>query len=287
MTRSEADDEFPAVSTTIFIHGGPPTDWVQAPRHRRTELLERRRRTPTKRPAWRSMPIETLCYCLDIVGIGRPWYPEEAIDPRAARFWECVANIETLFNNLRFIMANPQLYSDKERRARADEIGIFAGSLRAFLTLLQQSDWFPADTDQPACPWFFALMLEDHPASVVMPRRCFLSKDEKEQEELAGSAARSQFREVYDYLVSLLRKADKEASGIRYDRIDKGYAAFAAFHLLEEFGACRPTLTAAGPYFELASALYEAAAGRSENIERQCRSYFHIARIQADGTCDS
>jgi hypothetical protein len=61
----------------------------------------------------------------------------------------------------------------------------------------------------------------------------------------------------------------------RHQEIDKLNAAAFSFQLIREFGAAAPTLTTKGPYYELASTLYEAATSiPSCNLETYCRAYF-------------
>jgi hypothetical protein len=52
----------------------------------------------------------------------------------------------------------------------------------------------------------------------------------------------------------------------------KQNAAEFALVLLMQFGRKQPTLTPSGPFFSLASVLYEAVTGKKDaNLERQCR----------------
>jgi hypothetical protein len=55
----------------------------------------------------------------------------------------------------------------------------------------------------------------------------------------------------------------------------KVLAAAHSFNLLSEFGRKQPTETIGGPFYELASLLYEGATGvRNANLERYCRKVF-------------
>jgi hypothetical protein len=59
----------------------------------------------------------------------------------------------------------------------------------------------------------------------------------------------------------------------------KQAAAWTAHLLMRQFGQKRPTLTVGGPFFHLASVLYEAATGEPDvDLSRQCRSAFKAWR---------
>lgn len=61
----------------------------------------------------------------------------------------------------------------------------------------------------------------------------------------------------------------------RHQAVDKLNAAAFSFQLIREFGKAAPTLTTNGPYFELASTLYEAATTIPNcDLTAYCRRFF-------------
>jgi hypothetical protein len=87
--------------------------------------------------------------------------------------------------------------------------------------------------------------------------------------------------EVFSALLTkVAERAEQYASldmgfflGERRADAQKRYAANCAFDLMVKFGRKPPTLTPDGPYYTLASILYESFTGLdNENLERQCRS---------------
>jgi hypothetical protein len=86
---------------------------------------------------------------------------------------------------------------------------------------------------------------------------------------------------VLAYLAGVLRanaeriaEGIREAGGRRRD-LGKQTAADTAYDLLNEYAGSPPTLTIEGPFYQLASVLYEGAMGHEEvDLQRHCRTAF-------------
>ena len=90
-------------------------------------------------------------------------------------------------------------------------------------------------------------------------------------------AAQREWIRVSLYLASIAKDAERNMAARRTRPADmlKRFCAQSAFSLIAEFSARPPTLTADGPFLQLATVLYEAVTGvRDANIERACRVIF-------------
>jgi hypothetical protein len=104
--------------------------------------------------------------------------------------------------------------------------------------------------------------------------------------------ARAAWKRAGEYLASVVSAVD------RFDEIEphvmttrppepcKFYCAMGAFDLLEKFSCHPPTLSADGPFYRLASVLYEGASGEGDvSLERPCRTAFRrLAGRRTDGS---
>ena len=89
--------------------------------------------------------------------------------------------------------------------------------------------------------------------------------------------------EICDYLETTASLANQEIRDFKAQRAPsepvKYFAAMFAFALIKFFSIRAPTLTTDGPFFRLATYLYEAATAiPDQNLERQCRREFHKRR---------
>jgi len=96
------------------------------------------------------------------------------------------------------------------------------------------------------------------------------------------------FRESLSSLIDLAESvADRIVvkKGSRGTDFTKLNAASSAHQLLTKFGQKPPTLTTDGPYYRLASSLYESATGKPcMDLSRQCRKVSGLENRRGAGT---
>jgi hypothetical protein len=221
----------------------------------------------------RKIPQDTLSDWLKIIG------------PSETEVEACSREIQSAFDVVVWATANPGLMSAKHEAAVMGSVAALIKQLRSVLPLL-------------LCPWFEALLPRNSDLSRLEPRLSneLAAADEpyaseppalKRLRQQSGAEADDEtikmFRQVVVYLVALLRRAEAEVATKRRSgspgRIDKTFAATEALSLLRRFASGGPTLTAEGPFFNLATALYEKATGEaSANLDWQCRQAFRRSR---------
>lgn len=219
-------------------------------------------RLEKRKPARRGAPQLSASDLVERLGLPSQVFPERKMPPgilsrclaiiNPAHHSQCREGISLAFDGVVWAHANPQLFG---AAAEADMKGRCLAIARAFTV---------AAVLMRAQPWLWSL---GRPSASV---------DEE-------ADAEGEWIRVSDYLASAAGEAMRAAPRrTRPSNMLKRFCALFAFDLIERFGGERATLTIDGPFFRLASVLYEAAAGtRDANLERACRLVFrssHQAR---------
>jgi hypothetical protein len=110
--------------------------------------------------------------------------------------------------------------------------------------------------------------VESHGLTLHVPKPPMVSRSERLRTELDSLANK----------IDLSIRSDKTGPKLDYGKLN---VAQNAYYTLVQFAPVRPTTTAAGPFYELASVYYEAVTGQKDvSMERQCRKFLGIPELR-------
>jgi hypothetical protein len=211
-------------------------------------------------PLKRVMPPELLEDCVDIIA------------PAENERQSCRDMIVYDFKQLVWVRANASAYFG------SDVVGEVCRRGRQLARTLAQ-----ASMEIQAAPGLFDLLLEPELGTTVAALRdaekewIRLGRRTPRPVEAALRDAEKEWIRLGEHLALIASAAERQfRRTTRPADMFKRYCAVFAFEEIERFSTRRPTLSADGDFYLLASALYEAATGvRHENLERQCRKVWY------------